>query len=76
MLLEIVLLVIAVWFVFGAGFWGLFTQLGLRFEARRPSVSANATPGLPGRAVSAATSYARRAQRDPLPGRHVPITWA
>lgn len=75
MLLEIVLLVIAVWFVFGAGFWGLFVQLGLRFEERRRAASPDANPGVSGRALSAATTFARRAQRDPLPGRHVPITW-
>ncbi len=75
MLLEIVLLVIAVWFVFGAGFWGLFVQLGLRFEERRRVASPDVNPGLPERALSAATTFARRAQRDPLPERHVPITW-
>ncbi len=76
MLLEIVLLVIAVWFVFGAGFWGLFVQIGLRFEERRRVVLPDANPDLSGRALLAATTYARRAQRDPLPGRHVPMTWA
>ncbi len=76
MLLEIVLLVIAVWFVFGAGFWGLFVRLGLRFEERRAAASPDARPGFPGRVLAAATTFARRAQRDPLPGHQVPMTWA